>query len=119
MRSINISPGYKVEHRVTIALDSLNAAEQKTLRGIIADRTNFLKRINSASRVRKISNDRPLFSVKAPGRLNFIYSQSGDEIVVMDVMHETTLNQFVGKKVKSTKQPTKTAATAVRKKTVE
>ena len=87
-------PGYKVDGRVSIAMDALDDPERRAVGDIITDRSRFLASTSDGSRVRRLSKDRPFYALKVPSGLRIIYSQAGDEIVVMDLMRQATLDRY-------------------------
>ncbi|WP_210420270.1 hypothetical protein [Aquisphaera giovannonii] len=88
------SPAYQIDGRVSIALDALDERQRRAVGAMIANRDRFLESTSDPSRIRKISRTRPLYALEAPDGLRVIYSHVGDEIVVMDLMHQATLDQF-------------------------
>lgn len=96
------SPGYRVDGRVSIALDALDEEQKRAVGGVITDRDRFLASASDSRRVRRISTDPPLYSLKVPSGLRIIYSRVGDDIVVMDLMRQTTLDRY-GRKLSKAK----------------
>ena len=94
MAVVKNSPGYQVDGRVSIALDALDDEQKRVVGGVITDRAHFLAGTSDSRKVRRISKDQPLYSLKIPSGLRIIYSQVGDEIVVMDLMRQSTLDRF-------------------------
>jgi hypothetical protein len=90
------SPGYQVDLRVSIQLDALDQDEQRAILDVIQDRAHFLATTADRRKVRRISKTKPLFALKLPRGLRLIYSQVGDEIIVMDLLHEKVLAFFRG-----------------------
>jgi hypothetical protein len=85
------SPGYQVDQRVSIALDALDDAEKQAIGDILKDRAHFLASTADPRKVRRITEDHPLYALSVPAGLRLIYSRVGDEIVVMDLMHKANL----------------------------
>ena len=79
-------PGYSVDGRVSIALDALDDQQKRVVGGVIANRAQFLASVSDHRKVRKISKQKPLYSLKVPSGLRIIFSRVGDEIVVMHLM---------------------------------
>jgi hypothetical protein len=94
MAVLKKSPGYQVDGRVSIALDALDDEQKRAVGGVITDRDHFLAGASDSRKVRRISKDQPLYSLKIPSGLRIIYSRVGDEIVVMDLMRQSTLDRF-------------------------
>ena len=88
------SPDYKVDGRVSIGMDALDDEQKHAVEGIISDRAQFLKSASETGKVQRISKEQPLYSLKVSAGLRIIYSQNGDEIVVMDLMQQATLDWF-------------------------
>src|SRR5260221_13071994 len=87
------TPGYQVDGRVSIALDALDDKQKRAVGGVITDRARFLESTSDSRKVRRISREQPLYSLKVPSGLRIIYSQVGDRFVVMDLMRQATLIQ--------------------------
>jgi hypothetical protein len=85
------TPGYRVDQRVSIALDALDEDEQRAIRRIIKDRAHFLASAADRRKVRRISKTHPFYALSVPSGLRLIFSKVGDEVVVMDLMHEAVL----------------------------
>jgi hypothetical protein len=94
MAVVKKSPGYQVDGLVSIALDALDDKQKRAVGGVITDRARFLESTSDSRKVRRISREQPLYSLKVPSGLRIIYSQVGDEIVVMDLMRQATLDQY-------------------------
>jgi len=88
------TPGYQIDGRVSIALDALDDKQKQAVGGVITDRAHFLASTADSKRVRRISEDQSLYTLKVPSGLRIIYSKVGDEIVVMDLMRQTTLDRY-------------------------
>ena len=88
------TPGYQVDGRVSIALDALDDKQKQVVGGVITDRAHFLASTADTKKVRRISRDQPLYTLKVPSGLRIIYSKVGDEIVVMDLMRQATLDEY-------------------------
>ncbi len=88
------APGYQVDGRVSIALDALDEKQKQAVGGVIADRAHFLASAADSRRVQKLSKDEPLYALKVPAGLRIVFSQVGDELVVMDLMRQATLDQY-------------------------
>jgi len=91
MIGVTMSPGYQVDRRVSIQLNALDQEEQQAILDIIQDRAHFLAITADRRKVRRISKKNPFYALELPAGLLLIYSQVGDEIVVMDLMHEKVL----------------------------
>ena len=91
------TPGYQVDGRVTIALDALDDTQKQAVGEVITDRAHFLASTADTKKVRRISRDRPLYTLKVPSGLRIVYSQVGDDIVVMDLMRQATLDRYGSK----------------------
>ncbi len=105
-------PGYQVDGRVSIALDALDDQQKQAVGGVITDRHRFLASTSDSRKVRRISEDPPLYSLKVPSGLRIIYSRVGDDIVVMDLMRQATLDRY-GRKVSKAKSGRTLKARAV------
>jgi hypothetical protein len=112
MPVVKKSPGFKVDGRVSIALDALDDKQKLAVGAIITDRAHFLKSTSESGKVQRISKESPLYSLKVPPGLRIIYSQVGDEIVVMDLMRQATLDRFGRKGSKAKRSRTKEVRTA-------
>jgi hypothetical protein len=106
------SPGFKVDGRVSIALDALDDKQKLAVGGILTDRAHFLKSTSDSHKVQRISKETPLYSLKVPSGLRIIYSQVGDEIVVMDLMRQATLDRYTSKGSKAKSSRTREVRTA-------
>jgi hypothetical protein len=94
MAAMKKTPRYKVDQRVSIALDALDEDEQRAIRKILKDRDHFLASAADRRKVRRISKTHPFYALSVPSGLRFIFSKVGDEVVVMDLMHEAVLAGF-------------------------
>ncbi len=94
------TPGYQVDGRVSIALDALDDKQKQVVGGVITDRDHFLASTADTKKVRRISRDGPLYTLKVPSGLRIVYSKVGDEIVVMDLMRQATLDRYGRKTAK-------------------
>jgi hypothetical protein len=95
------TPGYQIDGRVSIALDALDDKQKQAIGGVITDRAHFLASTADSKRVRRISEEHSLYILKVPLGLRIIFSKVGDDIVVMDLMRQTTLDRFGRKTSKS------------------
>jgi hypothetical protein len=107
MAVVKNSPGYQVDGRVSIALDALDDKQKQAVGGVISDRAQFLASTADNRNVRRISKDQPLYTLKVPSGLRIIYSKVGDEIVVMDLMRQATLDRYGRKACKARNGGTK------------
>jgi hypothetical protein len=113
MTGVKMSPGYQVELRVAIQLDALDQDKQRAILDIIQDQAHFLASTADRRKVRRISTTKPLFALELWSGLLLIYSQVGDEIVVMDLMHEKVLAFLRGEEAdKPKRNGTRKARTA-------
>jgi hypothetical protein len=94
MPVIKKSPGYQIDGRVSIALDALDDNQKRVVESALIDRAHFVSRIADTSKVRRITTDDPLYALSIPSGLRIIYSQVGDDIVVMDLMRKATLDWY-------------------------
>ena len=109
MAVIKKSPDYQIDRRVSIGLDALDDEEKRAVEEIIADRDHFLAITSDSRKVRRISKDDPFYALKGPSGLRIIYSKVGDDIVIMDLMHQAVLDYFGQRNVsKAKKSGTKT-----------
>ena len=103
------SPGYLIDGRVFIALDALNKKQKEIVGNAIADREHFLAITTDRRKVDRLATKTPLFSMRLPSGLRIIYSQTGDDIVVMDLMKQSTLDWFggtaKGRRTRKTRRP--------------
>jgi hypothetical protein len=107
------SPGYRIDGRVSIALNALDEKQKQAVTGVLTDRARFVASTADRRKVRKISKDDPLYALSIPSGLRIIYSRVGDDIVVMDLMHKANLVDSGRRKaVKATASGTKTARAA-------
>lgn len=93
-------PSYRVDSRVTIAMDALDEKQRKAVCGVISDPAHFLNCMADSKRVQKISKDDQIFTLKIPSGLRIVYSRVGDEIVVLDLMRQATLSRYGRKSVR-------------------
>ena len=98
MADVKQVPGYRIDGRVSIALDALDEKQRQAVGGVITDRDHFLASTADSRKVRKISEEDPLYALSMPSGLRIIYSKVGDNIVVMDLMRQATLDQFWSRK---------------------
>jgi hypothetical protein len=101
MAVLKKSPGFQVDGRVSIALDALDDEQKQAVGGVITDRAHFLASVSDSRKVRRISKDQSLYTLKVPSGLRIVYSKVGDEIVVMDLMRQATLDRYGRKPAKS------------------
>ena len=98
------SPGYKIDGRVSIALNALDDKQKQAVTGVLTDRARFVASTADRRKVRKISKDDPLYALSIPSGLRIIYSRVGDDIVVMDLMHQVTLDTYGQRNVPKAKK---------------
>jgi len=109
------SPGYQIDGRVAIALDALDEKQKETVRGVLTDRAHFIASTADGRKVRRISKDEPFYALSIPSGLRIIFSKVGDDIVVMDLMRQATLDRYGQQKSdKRNGSGTKNARTAPR-----
>ena len=106
------SPGYRVDGRVSIALDALDDKQKQAVGGVITDRAHFLASTADSRNVRRISKDEPLYVLRVPSGLRIVFSKIGDEIVVMDLMRKVTLDRYGPKSSKTRTNGSKKAGPA-------
>jgi hypothetical protein len=94
MATNNSSPDYQVDGRVSIAMDALDDRERLAVAQVINDRDNFLASTADRRKVRKISKTEPIYALNGPDGLRIIYSKVGDRILVLDLMHQLTLDRY-------------------------
>jgi len=97
------SPGFEIDDRVSIALDALDDKQKQALGGVLSDRDHFLASTASGRNVKKISKNNEFYALKAPDGLRIIYTHVGDNIVVIDVMRQETLDLYGRRKVTKAK----------------
>ncbi len=107
MAVVKNSPGYQVDGRVLIALDALADSQKQVVGGMISNRAQFLASTADSRKVRKISKDQPLYTLRVPSGLRIVYSKVGDEIVVLDLMRQATLDHYGPKVAKAGNSGTK------------
>ncbi|MHC5541475.1 hypothetical protein ACYOEI_24915 [Singulisphaera rosea] len=107
---------FRVENRVAIALDALSSDEKRAVNGVLSDRESFLKHAKAGSRVRRISENRPVFAVDILPGLALIYQISGDEVVVIDLMGQGALLRYATKATSRRSVPKEARASIVPKK---
>jgi len=88
------SPDYQIDGRVSIALDALDELQKQAVAGVISDRDHFIASTADSRKVRKVSKNDPFYALKGPSGLRIIYSKVGDNIVIMDLMHQATLDRY-------------------------
>jgi hypothetical protein len=109
MPVIKKSPDYQVDGRVSIALDALDDKQKRAVGGVITDRDHFIASTADSRKVRRISRNDPFYALKVPSGLRIIYSKVGDDIVILDLMHQATLDRYGQRKMpKAKKTGTKT-----------
>lgn len=94
MAVIDKAPSYRVDGRVSIAMDALDEKQKKAVCGVISDPAHFLKSVSDSKRVQKLSKDKHIYTIKVPSGLRIVYSRVGDEIVVLDLMRQATLSRY-------------------------
>jgi hypothetical protein len=104
MAVINKTPSYRIDGRVSIALDALDDKQKQAVSGVIADRDKFLASTTDGRNVRKISQNDPFYVLRVPTGLRIIYSKVGDDIVVMDLMRKATLDRYGPRKLAKTRK---------------
>jgi hypothetical protein len=104
MRDIKKSPDFQVDGRVSIALDALDDKQKRAVGGVIIDRDHFIASTADSRKVRRISRNDPFYALKVPSGLRIIYSKVGDDIVVMDLMHQVTLDTYGQRNVPTAKK---------------
>ena len=100
MAVVRKKPGFHVDGRVSIALDALSDEQKQLVGGVITDRGSFLASASDRRKVQRLSKDEPLYALKAPAGLRIVFSQVDDEIVVIDLMNQATLDQYGRKPAK-------------------
>ena len=94
MAVIDQATGYKVDGRVSIALDALGDEQKRFVKDVISDKENFIRSTSSRGAVRRLTGKQPLYVLRGPGDLRIIYSKTDDAITVKDLMQKHTLNYF-------------------------
>jgi hypothetical protein len=93
--------GFQIDPRVAIAMDALPSTQKISLKRVLHDKDRFIAYASVPGRTQKISATRPLYKMKVGSSgLRVIFSQVDDAVLVMDVMHKKTMDQFGGKKTK-------------------
>ncbi len=95
--------GFEIDGRVSIALDALDDKQKQALGDVLSDRAHFVARTASGRNVMKISKNNEFYALKAPDGLRIIYSQLGDDIVVVDLMRQETLDLYARRKAPKAK----------------
>jgi hypothetical protein len=104
MPVIKKSPDYQVDGRVSIALDALDDKQKRAVGGVITDRDHFIASTADSRKVRRISRNDPFYALKVPSGLRIIYSKVGDDIVILDLMHQATLDRYGQRKMPKAKK---------------
>jgi hypothetical protein len=91
------SKGFRVDGRVSIAMDALDGSQKRNVQRILADRDHFVACIADEGRVERLSRTRPVFALKVPPGMNIIYRWSGDRIEVPDLMGQAALRRYGAK----------------------
>jgi hypothetical protein len=104
MPVIKKSPDYQVDGRVSIALDALDDKQKRAVGGVITDRDHFIASTADSRKVRRISRNDPFYALKVPSGLRIIYSKVGDDIVILDLMHQATLDRYGQRKMPEAKK---------------
>ena len=94
----NASPGFRIDGRVSIALDALSEKQKEIVSGLLSDRERFVAGTAERHKNRKVSESDPIYALCATTGLNIIYSLSGDDIEVLDLMGDATLRRFATKR---------------------
>jgi len=97
---------FKIDARVSIALDALSEKQKKSVGGLLSDRAHFVAGMANRRKNRKVSVSEPVYALSASPGLNIIYKLSGDDIEVLDLMGDATLQRFApkGRGVKEKKE---------------
>jgi hypothetical protein len=103
MAVMKTSPGFHIDGRVSIALDALDDEQKSAVGGVLADRAHFVASTSDSRKVRRISKIHPLYALSVPSGLRVIYSKVGDDIVVMDLMRQATLDTLGQRKAAKAK----------------
>jgi hypothetical protein len=82
----NAKATFHVHRRVLIALNALDDAEKQAVERVISSREVFLETIAEENQIQKISDHAPLFSFSTRIGLLIIYTISGENIEVKDLM---------------------------------
>jgi len=98
------SPGLQIDRRVAIALDALDDKEKRAVGGVLTDRAHFIASTADSRKVRRISKDDSLYALNIPSGLRIIYAKVGDDIVVMDLMRQATLDRYGKRKAVTAKR---------------
>ena len=104
MAIIKKAADYRVDGRVSIALDALDDKQKQAVGGVITDRDHFIASTADRRNVRKISRNDPFYALKVPSGLRIIYSKVGDDIVIMDLIHQATLDAYGERNVSKAKK---------------
>ncbi len=92
------APGFKVDGRISIALDALSAKQKEIVGGLLSDRERFVEGTAERRKIRKVSESDPIYALSASAGLNIIYRLSGADIEVLDLMGDATLQRFATKR---------------------
>jgi hypothetical protein len=92
-----LARGYRIDERVSIALDALREKQKKAVANVIRDRDHFLAYAADREKF-EISKKRSVYALSVPSDLRIIYQISGDDIVVLDLMGEAVLRRYGAKK---------------------
>ena len=114
MSIVKRSHGYKVDSRVSIALDALDDVQKRAIGSVITDRDHFIQNIMDPRKVQRLSERDSLYSLKIPSGLRIIYSRKGEDIEVIDLMRQVTLDRFGRKTAKTKNVKTKKTRTTRR-----
>jgi hypothetical protein len=98
------SPGFQIDGRVSIALDALDDKQKSAVGGVLTDRAHFVASTSDSRKVRRISKIHPYYALSVPSGLRVIYSKVGDDIVVMDLMRQATLDTLGQRKAAKPKR---------------
>jgi len=83
-------------------MEALNEKQKEAVVSVLADRDHFVTSTANKGKVRKISRDNPFYALSVRSGLRIIYSRVGENIIVMDLMRQATLDRYGERKAKAT-----------------
>ena len=98
--------GFQIDRRVGIAMDALSPGQRAALTPVLENKEAFVAHANRPGMTKKLPASRPLYLMRAGAGMRVIFTAQDENIVVQDIMHRVTTDQFVTKR-KSNAHPLK------------
>jgi mRNA-degrading endonuclease RelE of RelBE toxin-antitoxin system len=109
-----VKSGFRIVPRVGIAMDALSPHQKAALKPILQSKERFVAYSQRPGMTKKLSTSKPIYAMRAGGGLRVIFTAKDENIVILEIMHKATMDQFMpkgGRKAQASKKAhTKTLA---------